>query len=130
MTKVVELSKQALSEGKCVVIGLQHTGEATQDAVVEGAEVSQSIEWVSHVSEKRGLMVWYVCTYVCMYVSPYTQESNGGDDEDDIALSTPKKGLERILQRFFPTPMKPKSVLEKEAEELRLQKVEVREVGR
>ena len=33
------MAKEALAEGKCVVVGLQSTGEATQDAALEAMEV-------------------------------------------------------------------------------------------
>lgn len=33
------MAQEALAEGKCVVVGLQSTGEATQDAALEAMEV-------------------------------------------------------------------------------------------
>jgi hypothetical protein len=43
--KVVEMAKEALTEGKCVVVGLQTTGESTQDAALEAMEVGGVDGW-------------------------------------------------------------------------------------
>jgi hypothetical protein len=51
----------------------------------------------------------------------HTQDRRGPANEDaEKALSMPRYGLQRIITRLFPEPrVKPKAVLEREAEELR-----------
>jgi hypothetical protein len=68
---VVGVARAALAEGKCVVIGLQSTGEASTKQVMEDAD----------------------------------------SDELDDFISAPAVVLERLIQKTFPMPPKPRSVM-------------------
>ena len=52
----------------------------------------------------------------------------GGDDDEGL-VSTPKKGLERIILRLFPLPDKPRSVRREEFERRTKDKNEARNVS-
>jgi hypothetical protein len=51
-----------------------------------------------------------------------------GADEDDFMVSTPRKGLERIVKNLFPPPRKPLRVKRVEEEQRLLEIQKAREV--
>ncbi len=126
--KVVEMAREALEEGKCVVVGLQSTGEATQDAALEAMEVrfaALSDRLCLAGLERRPL----VNTTQSNTITPppphqqrrHIQDRRGPANEDaEKALSMPRYGLQRVMTRLFPEPrVKPQAVIDRERAEER-----------
>ena len=88
---VVKVTQRALAQHKCVVIGLQSTGEASTKQVIEDKE-----------SKDGG-------------------SSSGGDKELDDFISAPAIVLERLIIKTFPMLPKPRSLRQRERQEEQLE---------
>jgi hypothetical protein len=92
---VVRLTQQAIADGKCVVIGLQSTGEARTMEMVNRSAASNAAAGA---------------------------DKGGDSTEMEDFVSAPRATLETMVRNVWPLPPKPASVLRKEAHE-RAQKI-------
>jgi hypothetical protein len=102
--RAIEICKQAVAEGKAVVIGLQTTGEASSDQQRAGAANTQAQREVADLKKSAG--------------------KGGGDttpnadalvfEDQEVFASAPALVLKRVIYKLFPLPPKPQELVNEE----------------
>lgn len=105
--RTVQICKEAIAAGKCVVIGLQTTGQAGADAV-HGSNSPDARRMQRELSD--------------LSVGDTGDVSGDGDDAGQEFASAPAATLRRVIYKLFPLPKPPASVLQARKEQRALQK--------
>jgi hypothetical protein len=104
--RAIEICKQAVAEGKAVVIGLQTTGEASSDQQRAGAANTQAQREVADLKKSAGK---------CGGETTPNADALVLDCEDqEVFASAPALVLKRVIYKLFPLPPKPQELVNEE----------------
>jgi hypothetical protein len=104
--RAIEICKQAVAEGKAVVIGLQTTGESSSDQQRAGTASAQALRELADLKKS-----WGKSDATGADASASDQE-----DEEEFA-SAPALVLKRIIYKLFPLPPKPHELVKAEVKQ-------------
>jgi hypothetical protein len=116
---VVRAARAAVAAGKCVVIGIQSTGEYTRAV----RSCHSSVPWYFvYVGNPEGMTARATAERIyCPRIGEAStkqalEKNKGGDDLDDF-ISAPAMILERLIEKTYRLPPKPRAMKRQEREE-------------